>query len=373
MGNRRIGTRRLEATLDNLLGHKRLGGLNGSPFSITDPDRVCYEEYFTQLPKVNGFLVGSETKDFGEIADGADLSEDIVVTGAAMGDFATVSIGVDIVDLIVTAQVTATNTVTVNLENQSGGAIDLASTTLAAMVVKRDTGTAGNSHANRNFEVLGTNASSDDLTFAATTAGIVLQPDGANGDQLILTPHLDSNQTAWASTKWGSENSVYWECAIRTDAADIDDTTIWAGLKLTNTPTLATDANQAYFIYGAEDDDAGALTTNANLHFVYSLANVDYVTDLGITVAAATDYRLGIQIDSDRKVSAWVNGVQYALTHTAVAGGTTQSPASGDEAQVSLALTDDIDFIPYVGIMNQDATQRDMVVYYQKMSRIFFE
>jgi hypothetical protein len=373
MGNRRIGTRRLEAALDNLLGHARLGGLNGSPFSLKDPDRVCYEECFTQLPKVNGFLVGSETKDFGEIADGADLSEDIVVTGAAMGDFATVSIGVDIVDLIVTAQVTATNTVTVNLENQSGGAIDLASTTLAAMVVKRDVGQAGNSHANPNFEVLGTNATSDDIAFATTTAGILLQPDGANGDQLILAPHLDSNQSSWTGTKWGTENQVHWECAIRTDAADIDDTTIWAGLKLTNTPTMATDADQAYFIYGAEDDDAGALATNANLHFVYSVGGTDFVTDLGIVVAAATDYRLGIQIDSDRKISAWVNGVQYGLTVVADADGIAVSPASGVESSLSSALTDDIDLIPYIGIMNQDATTRDMVVYYQKMSRIFFE
>ena len=29
------------------------------------------------------------------------------------------------------------------------------------------------------------------------------------------------------------------------------------------------------------DDDSGALTTNANLHFVYSVANSDFITDLG--------------------------------------------------------------------------------------------
>lgn len=297
MGNRRIGTRRLESAMDNLLGHARLGGLNGSPFVIKSPDRVYLEEYFKRRPAANAQIATSED---------------------------------------------AGNTIIHNV-------------------------------ANKDFEIVGTNATKDDVTFAATTAGILLTPDGANGDQVIVTPHLDTDQTAWSGTKWGTENQCHWECAIRTDAADIDDTTIWAGLKLTNTPTMVTDANQAYFIYGAEDDDAGALTTNANLHFVYSVANTDYVTDLGIAVAAATDYRLGIQIDSDRKVSAWVNGVQYGLTTTADADGVAVSPASGTESSLSVALTDDIDLIPYVGIMNQDATARDMVLYYVKMSRIFFE
>ena len=293
MGNRRLGTRRLEGALDNLLGHARLGGLNGSPFTIKSPDRVYLEEFFAQRPCINA-----------DLASGTEATREV---------------------------------------------------------------------ANKNFEVLGTNISSDDVTFAATTAGLLLQPDGADGDQVIVLPHLDTNQTAWSGTKWGTENQVQWECAIRTDASDIDDTTIWAGLKLTNTPTMATDANQAYFIYGAEDDDAGALTTNANLHFVYSVAGTDYVTDLGIAVAAATDYRLGIQIDSDRKVSAWVNGVQYGLTTTADADGVEVSPASGTQSSLSVALTDDVDLIPYVGLMNQAGTQRDMVLYYEKISRIFFE
>ena len=368
MGNRRFGTRRLEAVLDNMLGHARLGGLNGSPFSVKDPDRVYLEEYFSKLPRLNAYLEGSTTVDLGSIDDGNEQAVAVTVTGAALGDFVIATHSLDITDLTITGTVTATNTVTVIVGNFTGGAIDIGSGDILVKVLE-----SGQSIANENFEFLGTNGSDDDVTFAATTAGVLMIPDGADGDQLIVLPHLDTNQTAWSGTKWGTENQVQWECAIRTDAADIDDTTIWAGLKLTNTPTMATDANQAYFIYGAEDDDAGALTTNANLHFVYSVANVDYVTDLGIVVAAATDYRLGIQIDSDRKVSAWVNGVQYGLTSTVVAGGTTASTASGDQSPLSVALTDNIDFIPYVGIMNQDATARDMVLYYEKISRIFFE
>ena len=111
--------------------------------------------------------------------------------------------------------------------------------------------------------------------------------------------------------------------------------------------------------------------TNANLHFVYSVGGTDFVTDLGITVAAATNYRLGIQIDSNRQIRCFVDGEQYNLVTTASAAGTKAATQKGTTK--STALTDNIDLIPYVGIMNQAATQRDMVLFYQKMSRILFE
>ena len=251
MGNRRLSTSRLEAVLDNLLTNENLGGLNGSPFSIKNPDRVYYEEYYTQLPQVNAVLFGSETKDFGSIADGNEEAEEVTVTGAALGDFALASLSIDAIDLVLTAEVTAANTVTVVVLNNTGGALDLGSATLSVQVIKA--GNLGsNAQVNPNFQILGTNASDDDVTFATTTAGLLLQPDGADGDQLVVAPHLDTSQTAWTGTLWGTENQLQWECCIRTDAADIDDTTIWSGLKLTNTPTMATDANQAYFIYGAD-------------------------------------------------------------------------------------------------------------------------
>ena len=101
--------------------------------------------------------------------------------------------------------------------------------------------------ANKDFEILGTNASSDDVTFSSTRAGISLTTDGADNDQVILLPHLDSNQSAWTGIKWGTENEVEWECAI--SVANVANVAFWAGLKLTNTPVLATDANQAYFFF----------------------------------------------------------------------------------------------------------------------------
>jgi len=93
-------------------------------------------------------------------------------------------------------------------------------------------------------------------------------------------------------------------------------------------PLYTTDTDQAFFLF-CTDDEQGALTTNANLHFVYSTdasgSVVDYVTDLGIAVAASTIYRLRIEIDSNRQVSVFVNDVQYGLVTSATAGGATQS------------------------------------------------
>ena len=53
-----------------------------------------------------------------------------------------------------------------------------------------------------------------------------------------------------------------------------------------------------------------------------------------------------MMIDSDRKVAVFVNDVQYGLVTSATAGGATQSTAT----QLSNALTNDEDFIPFIGI-----------------------
>lgn len=79
-------------------------------------------------------LAGSTTHDFGNLVDGAGESKDVTVTGAALGDYAVASLGVSAQGMIVSASVTAANTVTVRVQNETGGAIDLASTTVRALV-----------------------------------------------------------------------------------------------------------------------------------------------------------------------------------------------------------------------------------------------
>ena len=105
MGNRRLGTKRLEAVLDNLLGHASLNGLNGSPFSIKDPDRYYVEEYFERgIPQLNAVVISnadatnaamsiaSRTMEvIGNNAVSADVARattgaGIVLSGASNGD-----------------------------------------------------------------------------------------------------------------------------------------------------------------------------------------------------------------------------------------------------------------------------------------------
>lgn len=84
-------------------------------------------------------LHGSTTWDAAEIADGAEEAKEITITGAALGDYAIASLSIDIADLTLDAQVTAANTVTCILSNNTGGAINLASATLYVRVIRRTT------------------------------------------------------------------------------------------------------------------------------------------------------------------------------------------------------------------------------------------
>ena len=81
--------------------------------------------------------VVKETVNFGNAATGSGTfaSVDVTVPGVALGDMVMgVSMGVDTVDGVVWGAVTAANTVTLTLMNNSAGAIDLASTTAKFIV-----------------------------------------------------------------------------------------------------------------------------------------------------------------------------------------------------------------------------------------------
>jgi len=222
---------------------------------------------------------------------------------------------------------------------------------------------------NRNWEALGTNMTTALATFATTSAGILATTAGADQDQAILTPHLDTAATAWAGCLWGTENEVHWETSIMLPA--IDNQNVWAGLKLTNAPEVATDANQAYFNFLTDADNSGqSFTDFTKLHFVYSVANTDYISQLPITVAANTPYHLKMEIDSDRKIAIFVNGIQYNVTSTS---GSTGGTAVTTGTTKSTALTDDIDLIPYNGIEANAGAAEALNTHYICMSRNVYE
>lgn len=222
--------------------------------------------------------------------------------------------------------------------------------------------------ANKDFEILGTNMTTALVTFDSDRAGLVITTAGADQDQAIIAPHLDTNQTAWQTIKWGTENEVEWECALSTNA--IDNQKLWAGLKLTNDQLIATDADQAFFKFQTDATNSEAFDDYTLLHFVHSIGGTDYISALPITVAANTLYRLKITIDSNRKASIFVNGIQYNVTTTS---GSTGGTAVTKGTTPTAALTDDIDLIPYIGIEAGAAAAEALDVHYQAISRVIYE
>ena len=234
---------------------------------------------------------------------------------------------------------------------------------------------------NYDFEALGTNMTSALVTFPADAAGILATTAGSDQDQAIICPHLDNDGTAdtgaitgWSGVQWGTENETHWETSIRMPA--IDNQCVWAGLKLTNAPEIATDADQAFFTFLTDADNSGqSMSDFTKLHFAYSVGGTDYISQLPITVAANTPYHLKIKIDSARKATIFVNGIQYNVSNTAGSTGGTAVTAvqPGKVATLSNALTDDKDFIPYNGIEANAGAAEALNTHFVAMSRIHYE
>ena len=227
--------------------------------------------------------------------------------------------------------------------------------------------------ANRDFETLGTNMTTALTTFPGTSAGILMTTAGADQDQAILLPHLDTNQSAWSKVLWGTENQVEWECSISLPA--LDNQKVWAGLKLTNDQLVATDDDQIFFKFQSDATNSESFTTFANWHLVHSIGGTDYISKLPIAAAANTPYHLKIAIDSDRKATCFVNGVQYNITSTAGSTGGTAVTAveAGKAATKSAALTNDVDLIPYIGIEAGAAAAEAIDVHWTSISRHVYE
>lgn len=201
--------------------------------------------------------------------------------------------------------------------------------------------------ADRHFEILGNNATSDDVTIYAE-GGIQLQTDGGGTDAVILLPHLNSGQSPWTTITWGTDKQTHWSADISTAAALGTGGATYAGLKLTNTDVIATDADQVFFRYDSAEH-------GGSWAFVYSIGGTDTEVDTGIDVAVSTRYRFRIEIAADRTARGYI-----------------ATGVSGDYRLVgtSTALTDAIDLIPYIGILEGAAAARTLYVHGQTISRV---
>ncbi len=193
--------------------------------------------------------------------------------------------------------------------------------------------------ADPDFELLGTNAVSASSAFNPE-GGITLTTAGASADQVILLPHLDANQSGWTQFTWGTDREVAWQTRIKTGAA-VTAQIVWAGLKLTNTPVVATDNDQVFVRYEAGVNDG-------EFQVVYSIGDTDTTVDTGVVVALATTYEIVIAISSSRVARVFIDGVLVAT---------------------STALTDEVDLKPYIGVQASAAAAKSLTVYGQSISR----
>jgi len=89
------------------------------------------------LALLNKRYTGTAAWNPGSISNGAQSSTNVTVTGAAVGDPAFAGFSpITAAGWVVSAVVTAENTVKVTLVNHTGGAVDLASGTVTAIVWK---------------------------------------------------------------------------------------------------------------------------------------------------------------------------------------------------------------------------------------------
>jgi hypothetical protein len=81
--------------------------------------------------------VVTATLDSGNLIDQAGANDNVTVPGVALGDMVLgFSFGVDLAGMTVTAYISAADTVTIRVQNESGGTINLASTTIRLVIAR---------------------------------------------------------------------------------------------------------------------------------------------------------------------------------------------------------------------------------------------
>jgi hypothetical protein len=184
---------------------------------------------------------------------------------------------------------------------------------------------------NPNFEILGTNSTTA-LATAAAGGGVTITTAGAAADSMIILPHLATVVTAWKTVSWSTSLRPVFEVSLLTGAS-VANQTIWAGLKLTNTPVTATDNDQV-FVRVQDTVSGGAFT------LVTSNNNVDTVTVSTIIPVAATTYHIKIKVDANLIATLFINGVIAAKSSAALRA---------------------VNLIPYVGILAGAAAAAEAV------------
>jgi hypothetical protein len=187
--------------------------------------------------------------------------------------------------------------------------------------------------ANKNFELSGTNAANAGVAFS-TGGGVTLTTAGGSSDQMILGPLSEATVKADGGagatynsivqvTEWATTKSPHFRAQIRTWPNASETSIVWAGLKLTSTPTAATDNDQAFF----------RATDGGNWICWVSNTGADASYDTGIAFANDTDYLLEIRVDANRIPRFYINKVLVATGVALKNSLTTLKPFVGFQAE----------------------------------------
>lgn len=113
-------------------------GLYKIVVKLSDDSTVLFTWDNVDLTEDEHRLEGSLVWNPGNLVDGAgETSTAITVTGAAFGDYVLAAAPYDLQGIVCTAYVSAANTVKIRLQNETTGAIDLASGTWKVRVLQQ--------------------------------------------------------------------------------------------------------------------------------------------------------------------------------------------------------------------------------------------
>lgn len=108
----------------------------GISHQVTDEKVAKLFELATRGGAIKGFWSVRCTLDAGSLNDAAGESDTIAVPGVALGDAVEfVSLGVDRAGITITGYVDAAGSVTLRVQNESGGTVNLASTVVRLVVL----------------------------------------------------------------------------------------------------------------------------------------------------------------------------------------------------------------------------------------------
>lgn len=116
---------------------KRYGSLPPYKAPLVGGDKllaIAWLSWFDTLTKATKTIITDAAYDPPNLAAGAVAVTSLTVAGASLGDFAVASFSAPNASVLLSAQVTAADTVSVSFHNISAGAIDLAAGTLRARV-----------------------------------------------------------------------------------------------------------------------------------------------------------------------------------------------------------------------------------------------